>query len=177
LWRWNAAEREAAVEEILACCGSRVWAEAMAARRPVAGLDEMLQAAREIWWDLSDADWMEAFRSHPRIGESKEESNDGSNVGSNDAKASTKSREWSADEQRKVTDGGDEMKTELAEANRTYEEHFGRLFIVCATGKAPSEILEILRSRLQNDDAAEMREAADEQLKITELRLRKWMGE
>ena len=165
LGRWNAAEREAAVEEILACCGSRVWAETMAARRPLAGVDELLEAARGIWWDLSDADWMEAFRSHPRIG------------GSSDAKASTKSREWSAQEQRNVADGGDDVKMDLAQGNRAYEEHFGRIFIVCATGKAPSEILEILRSRLQNDDAAEMREAADEQRKITEMRLRKWLGE
>jgi 2-oxo-4-hydroxy-4-carboxy-5-ureidoimidazoline decarboxylase len=165
LWRWNAADREAAVEEILACCGSRVWAEAMAARRPFASVDELLEAAREIWWDLSDADWMEAFRSHPRIG------------GSSDAKASTKSREWSAEEQRNVADGSGEVKTELAEANRAYEEQFGRTFIVCATGKAPSEILEILRARMQNDGAAEMREAADEQRKITEVRLRKWLGE
>jgi 2-oxo-4-hydroxy-4-carboxy-5-ureidoimidazoline decarboxylase len=69
------------------------------------------------------------------------------------------------------------VKGALAEGNRSYEQRFGRIFIVCATGKSPSEILQILRRRLQNDEAAEMREAADEQQQITQLRLRKWLGE
>jgi len=166
LARWNGAERNAAAEEILACCGSRVWAETMAARRPFWDVDELLQAARTIWWDLSDADWLEAFRGHPRIGETH-------TVGT----ASAQSREWSSEEQRMVAGVGDDAKVALAEANRAYEERFGRIFIVCAAAQSPSEILQILRQRLQNDDAAEMREAADEQSRITELRMRKWLGE
>jgi len=166
LARWNGAERGSAVGEVLACCGSGVWAETMAARRPFGDVDELLHAAREVWWGLSDADWLEAFRSHPRIGEAR-------TVGA----ASAKSREWSSEEQRKVAEGGDAIKLALAEGNRAYEKRFGRIFIVCAAGKSPSEILQILRQRLQNDDAAEMREAADEQSRITDLRLRKWLGE
>ncbi|MGA2418628.1 MAG: 2-oxo-4-hydroxy-4-carboxy-5-ureidoimidazoline decarboxylase [Candidatus Acidiferrum sp.] len=166
LARWNGAERDAAVEEISACCGSRVWAETMAARRPFCDVDELLQAARNIWWDLSDTDWLEAFRSHPRIGQVRAA-----------GAASARSREWSSEEQRKVADGGGDAKAALVEGNRLYEERFGRIFIVCAAGKSPSEILQILRQRLQNDDAAEMREAADEQSRITDLRVRKWFGE
>jgi 2-oxo-4-hydroxy-4-carboxy-5-ureidoimidazoline decarboxylase len=64
----------------------------------------------------------------------------------------------------------------LAEANQEYERRFGRVFIVCATGKSAPEMLEILRHRLRNDDAAEFREAAEEQRKITNIRLKKWLS-
>jgi len=161
-------EREEAAREILPCCGARAWANAMARRRPFVDVAVLLEVSREIWRGLSAADWMEAFRSHPRIG------------GSSAAvapTATTKSREWSSEEQRNVSEGDDAMKVVLAEGNRAYEARFGRIFIVCATGKSPNEILRILRRRLQNDEAAEMREAADEQQRITQIRLRKWLGE
>jgi len=111
---------------------------------------------------------MEAFRSHPRIGESS---------AAMAVTTTTKSREWSSEEQRRVSEGGDAVKIALAEGNRRYEERFGRIFIVCAAGKSPSEILQILRRRLQNDESVEMREAANEQAEITQIRLRKWFGE
>lgn len=69
---------------------------------------------------------------------------------------------------------GDRIKRALAEGNREYEERFGRIFIVCATGKGAEEILTVLRRRLRNDEATELHEAADEQRKITQLRLKKW---
>jgi 2-oxo-4-hydroxy-4-carboxy-5-ureidoimidazoline decarboxylase len=166
LVQWNLLGREEATAEALSCCGSREWAEAMVAKRPFADLAEVLQEAGEIWWNLSDADWLEAFRAHPRIGESR-----GAGV------PSEKSLAWSSEEQRQVAESEEAVKTALAEANRSYEERFGRTFIVCATGKSPGEILQILRLRLQNDAAAELREAADEQLQITEIRLRKWLRE
>jgi OHCU decarboxylase len=166
LARWNALEREEAAREILPCCGARAWADGMARRRPFGGVAELLEAAREVWRGLTAADWMEAFRSHPRIGESRAA-----------GAATAKSRQWSSEEQQKVTAGDEEVKAALAAGNRSYEERFGRVFIVCATGKSPNEILQILRRRLQNDEASEMREAADEQQQITRLRLRKWLGE
>lgn len=110
---------------------------------------------------------MEAFRSHPRIGESRAE-----------RQVEARSAAWSAQEQIGV--GGEEAdatKAALDEANREYERRFGHIFIVCATGKSGTEILEILRRRLHNDPAAELNETAEQQRQITQIRLKRWMTE
>ena len=86
------------------------------------------------------------------------------------------SQSWSRQEQGQVTTVNQTVKTELAEANRAFEQRFGHIFIVCATGKSASEILAILRRRMQNDEDAELREAAEQQRQITQLRLKKWLG-
>ena len=161
---WNALSADAAEGEILACCGSRAWARAMVSRRPLADESAVLAASDEICAGLRDADWLEAFRTHPRIGEKKAEEF-----------ASQQSAAWSAQEQNSVTDAGAELRAGLAEGNREYERRFGRIFIVCATGKTSAEILAILQKRLQNDDRSELREAAEQQRQITKLRLRKWL--
>jgi 2-oxo-4-hydroxy-4-carboxy-5-ureidoimidazoline decarboxylase len=166
LARWNKLPAAAAVAEILPCCGSRAWAEALVARRPIRDEESLSRVSEEIWRGLTDADWLEAFESHPRIGESA------ANISATD-----KSKAWSTEEQGKVSESADGVKSALAQGNREYEKRFGRILIVCASGRSPGEILEILERRLQNDDAAELREAADEQQRITELRLRKWLSE
>lgn len=107
---------------------------------------------------------MEAFQSHPRIGESKTSHS-----------ALTQSATWSKQEQQSVTAAGDAVKIELAEANREYERRFGHIFIVCATGKSGPEILEILRRRLESAKQTELREAAEQQRQIMHIRLRKWL--
>ncbi len=164
LARWNALPVADAENEILACCGSRAWARGMALRRPLADEAALLGASDEIWRGLSEADWMEAFRSHPRIGESRPEQ-----------PVHARSAAWSAQEQSGVTAEGDRIKVALAEGNREYERRFGRIFIVCATGKSGGDILDILRRRLQNDEAAELREAAEQQRQITRIRLKRWL--
>ena len=105
------------------------------------------------------------FRSHPRIGQSRAA-----------AQARRKSAAWSSEEQRNVGSAADEVRAALAEGNRAYEHKFGRIFIVCATGKSPTEILAILRRRLQNDETTELHEAAEEQRQIAHLRLKKWLN-
>ena len=164
LTRWNFLPATAATDEILPCCGSRKWAERMAARRPLANEECVLAASDEIWRSLNESDWLDAFRSHPRIGESRP-----SNL------TLPQSAAWSEQEQRKVVDADDSLKLALAEGNREYERRFKRIFIVCATGKSPAEILEILRRRLQNDEHTELQEAAEQQRQITQIRLRKWL--
>jgi 2-oxo-4-hydroxy-4-carboxy-5-ureidoimidazoline decarboxylase len=130
----------------------------------------------EIWRSLAESDWMEAFRSHPRIGESwTSESQTGESQAPN--VASQRSAAWSEQEQEVVADAGDSTKIALAEGNREYERRFKRIFIVCATGKSPADILEILRHRLENDAHSELREAAEQQRQITQIRLRKWLQE
>ena len=163
--RWNGLPAAEAESEILACCGSRKWARSMASRRPIANETSLLSASDEIWRGLSEADWMEAFRSHPRIGESRAERPAGAQSGS-----------WSAQEQSRVAGGEEAVKAALADANREYEKRFGHIFIVCATGKSATEILAILRKRLQNDSGVELREAAEQQRQIMQIRLKRWLA-
>lgn len=162
--RWNLLSVARALNEILPCCGSQAWAQGIVARRPFPDEASVLLAANDIWLKLSESDWLQAFRSHPRIGESRA------------LKAtSPQSARWSEQEQRKVADARDSAGAALAEGNRVYERRFKRIFIVCATGKSPEEILNILRRRLENDERTELQEAAEQQRQITQIRLRKWL--
>jgi OHCU decarboxylase len=168
LARWNRLSAEEAMNAILPCCGSKDWVQRMVARRPLADEAELLAVSNETWRNLTPSAWMEAFHSHPRIGESR--------PSSLEPKSQTgQSVEWSAQEQRNVTDADAAAKIALADANREYERRFDRIFIVCATGKSVSEILEILRRRLKNDAETELHETAEQQRQITEIRLRKWL--
>jgi 2-oxo-4-hydroxy-4-carboxy-5-ureidoimidazoline decarboxylase len=165
LARWNALPLEEAARELLPCCGSSVWAAAMASKRPLRDEFAMLAASDEIWRNLDEADWLEAFRSHPRIGESRAEK-----------PVKGQSSAWSEQEQQKAATAEEAIKTALKWGNREYEQKFGRIFIVCATGKSASEILEILRRRLHNDDATELHQAAEEQRQIMQIRLKQWIA-
>jgi OHCU decarboxylase len=168
LARWNVLPADEAVSKILLCCGSKAWARAMVARRPLADEGAILAASNEVWRSLARSDWMEAFESHPRIGESRA-SEPSPRTPESPAVA------WSAQEQRNVGDADAALKNALAEANRKYERRFHRIFIVCATGKSASEILAILQRRIANDKETELQEAAEQQRQITEIRLRKWL--
>ena len=162
---WNQATAADAAREILSCCGSTAWAERLTQRRPFADHASLLIVSDEIWRSLTPTDWLEAFRSHPRIGET-----------SASVEASARSATWSQQEQSRAAGMDDDIKSALAEGNRAYEKKFGYTFIVCATGKSAAEILAILRRRMQNDKETEIREAAEEQRLITQLRLKKWLG-
>jgi 2-oxo-4-hydroxy-4-carboxy-5-ureidoimidazoline decarboxylase len=164
LARWNAAPQEAAVQQILPCCGSKAWAQKMAAQRPFQDEGALIAASDAVWRDLDESEWMEAFNSHPRIGESKALN-----------PSALPSSAWAMQEQKEVADAGEAVKIALAEGNREYKSKFGRIFIVCATGKSAAELLEILRRRLQNDAGTELHEAAEQQRQITQIRLRKWL--
>ena len=162
---WNELGNDAAAAAVLPCCGSMRWAVMMANSRPVEEEATMLRRAEEIWWQLDETDWLEAFATHPRIGE-RETPN----------RASRQSAAWSAAEQRDVLAEDDSVLAALAEGNRRYEERFGRVFLVCASGKTAREMLETLKKRLANDEKTELREAAQQQLEITALRLKKWLN-
>lgn len=162
LLEWNRLGPEAAADVILPCNGSRAWAAGVASRSPVLTSETMFAASDEVWLGLNERDWQQAFDSHPRIGERH-------------AKAATaESAAWSAGEQsRAQADAA--TAAALTEANLEYERRFGRIFIVCATGKRAQEILRILHARIKNSAAAELQEAAEQQREITRLRLRKWL--
>ena len=112
---------------------------------------------------MEEADWMEAFACHPRIGERKA------------AHASAQSAAWSQQEQSSRNDAAERVLAELAEGNALYEQRFGFTYIVCATGKSAEEMLAILKRRLASDRAGELREAAEQQRQITQIRLGKWL--
>lgn len=149
-------------EELYKCCGSNSWVKMMMAFFPADDLVELLVDAEEVWDKCSKDDWKEAFSHHPKIGDMQ----------------SLKERfaftgQWATEEQSGVTTASEETIKALAEANRLYEEKFGYIFIVCASGKSADEMLGLLQERLKNSPAAEIEIAADEQNKITKLRLEK----
>lgn len=161
----NALPSTEAEAELLACCGSRRWARELAARRPFPATAALLAEADEVWESLAEEDWHEAFRAHPRIGERKAAPSQGARAAA-----------WSAGEQSGAASAAEDVTEALAEGNRAYEARFGHIYIVCATGKTGDEMLAILRARLANDAATELRAAAAEQAKITRLRLEKLLA-
>ena len=159
----QALSPEEAQKEFLKCCGSVRWAEAMVRlRQYTSSIDALTLLGNDMWWLLEPSDWLEAFHSHPKIGEKKAA-----------AEVSSQSKQWSGQEQAAVQIASEETLDSLAQLNRDYEQKFGFIFIVCATGKSAGEMLEILRDRLSNEPDAELRIAAAEQAKITEIRLKK----
>jgi len=158
----NSLADDQAVNELKSCCGSSRWASEIARRRPYDSFGQLTDVAADVWWQLAPADWLEAFRSHPKIGQKTAERS-----------ASARSQEWSRGEQAGMDTASEESEASLARLNEEYESRFGFIFIVCATGKSPEEMLAILRERLENGPDEELRIAAAEQAKITEIRLQK----
>jgi OHCU decarboxylase len=162
LTRLNQLPSQVAEAEFLKCCGSMNWARRMSDTRPFADFNHLTKEADRIWRSLTDDDWLEAFRAHPKIGEKKAE-----------ATQSARAQGWSAQEQSKSQKTTEATKVALAQGNREYAERFGFIFIICASGKSGEEILRALRARLVNERQDELRVAAEEQRKITQLRLQK----
>jgi OHCU decarboxylase len=166
--RLNDLPRSLAEDELLACGGALSWAREMAARRPFRDQNHLLQVADQVWRSLDRDDWLEAFGRHPRIGERK--------TGSTAPKGTQISTQWSTEEQSRVQDASTEARVRLAEANRLYEERFGYIFIVLATGKTAEDMLALLELRLHNDPSAELLIAAEEQRLIMLLRVKKLLA-
>jgi len=164
LARWNSLDPATAAREALPCCGSQTWAIELASRRPIADETALFEASRRVWLALPPQAWQEAFDSHPRIGQSHAQTH-----------ATEESLRWSAQEQGTAISEDETTKLALEEANRRYEQKFGRIFIVCATGKTSADMLAILETRMKNDAPTELREAAEQQRQITQLRLRRWL--
>jgi 2-oxo-4-hydroxy-4-carboxy-5-ureidoimidazoline decarboxylase len=160
-WRLlNDADPAIARRLLHACCGSSAWVERMLLRRPFHDAAGMLAAARDEWFALSTAEWREAFAHHPKIGDL-------------DAMQPrfAATRQLSEKEQAGVGTAPDDVLAALAEENRLYEQKFGYIFIVCATGRSAAEMLSLMRERLANDAEKEIRIAAEEQARITGIRL------
>ena len=156
----NLLQPEAAESEFLKCCGSKEWARQMSRQLPFRGERDLLETAEQVWWSLAPEDWLEAFRSHPKIGEQKAAT-----------QASATSLSWSRTEQKGVASASARTMELLQQLNQRYEQKFGFIYIVCATGKSSEELVKILQERLANEPETELRIAAAEQALITQLRL------
>jgi 2-oxo-4-hydroxy-4-carboxy-5-ureidoimidazoline decarboxylase len=149
-------------EELTKCCGSAAWVNKMLPFFPADDLIELLEDAEEKWFECGEADWKEAFASHPRIGDIESLK-----------KKFASTAQWASGEQSGVSSASLQTIEALAKGNKEYEDKFGYIFIICATGKSANEMLDNLKDRLKNDPEDEIEIAADEQNKITKLRLEK----
>lgn len=162
----NNLTKETLLAELGKCCGAATWVSSMADDVPFLSENHLLKKAETIWSDECNVtDWLEAFTFHPKIGDVKS---------LQQKFASTK--DWAAGEQAGVQKANDDIIAELAEGNKKYEEKFGFIFIVCATGKTAEEMLNLLNDRLANDYEEEIKIAAQEQNKITQIRLKKLLA-
>ena len=157
------SEARAAFER---CCGASRWVEAMMAARPFGSFPAVVAASDDAFDELEEGDWLEAFRHHPQIGDVSEL-----------RKKFASTAAWAGAEQGGTAVASEATLAALAEENRAYRDRFGYIFIVCATGRSADEMLGLLRMRMGNHADAELAIAAEEQRKITGLRLMKLLAE
>lgn len=161
LERVNELSPEEVRAELLLCCGVGRWAKRVADGWPYGSVEELRQAADEAWRELDKDDWRRAIDHHPRIGERP------------DGDRFRATRGWSRKEQSGLATASNETRERLAVGQRAYEEKFGYIFLICATGKSGDEMATELEARLCNNPATELAVAAEELRKITILRLEK----
>ncbi|HWR33971.1 MAG TPA: 2-oxo-4-hydroxy-4-carboxy-5-ureidoimidazoline decarboxylase [Chitinophagaceae bacterium] len=162
LHEFNILPEEQLIEELKKCCGSSAWVNKMLLFIPADNMIKLLEEAENQWWKCSEADWKEAFAHHPMIGDINAIK-----------KKFAATAQWASGEQGGMNASPGETVKALAEGNRLYEEKFGYIFIVCATGKSAEEMLGLLQERLKNKEGKEIKIAAGEQIKITKLRIEK----
>jgi OHCU decarboxylase len=172
----NALPAEEAEARFLSCCGSSEWARRMAASRPFSSVESLSVAADRTWRELPKEDWLEAFAAHPPIGVAGTGPSGGLHPPPNSVANSDRFRAWARQEQSGTRDADPATLAELSRLNREYADRFGRVFLVCATGRSADEMLALGRQRLENDPETELAIAAEEQRKITRLRLEKLLS-
>ncbi len=143
------------------CCGSNRWVKYMMDLLPYEDLVDVLEDAEQVWYKCDEADWLQAFNHHPKIGD----------ISSLNKLTST--ADLASSEQAGVSSANDETLAELAGLNSEYEKKNGFIFIVCATGISAEQMLAMIKQRINNDKQKELEIAAEEQNKITKLRLEK----
>jgi len=159
----HSLSQEDRLQAFLRCCGSTRWANGMCQAFPFSSDEDLHQKADEVWNALEKADFLEAFTHHPQIGASKEHLR----------KKFQSTATWSSGEQAGVSQASEDILDRLVRGNKAYLDRFGYIFIVCATGKSAKEMAELLEHRLPNEPDIELRVAAQEQAKITHIRLEK----
>lgn len=166
LQRLNGLSDDAFREALTKCCGAQRWVNQMLEQRPFQNPEQLFQVAEAVWNTLSPSDWQEAFEHHPKIGD----------INSLKAKYAN-TQAWAQGEQAGVEQATEDVLQALALGNQDYENRFGYIFIVCATGKSAQEMLSLLQARLGNAPETELAIAAGEQAKITRIRLEKLLND
>ena len=159
---FNSLTDSEAFKEFEMCCGATNWVKRIIASRPIDSKGALLKVAEEIWFSLKSEDWLEAFTHHPKIGDIESLREKFHNT-----------KSISENEQSGLNDASENTLKDLAKSNQLYEDKFGFIFIVCATGKSADQMLTLIKMRLNNNIETEMQNAAKEQNKITQLRLEK----
>lgn len=158
----NNLDEAARAEALEKCCGSSTWVQGMMRKFPFGSTEKLIREAEDVWRSCHVEDWKQAFTHHPKIGD----------LDSLKKRFASTSK-WASGEQSAVKAAGAETLIKLQKGNEAYQEKFGYIFIVCATGKSAEEMLFLLEERLPNVPEEEIRIAMEEQLKITVLRLQK----
>lgn len=160
----NVLSESDATQQFMQCCTSTTWVKKMVQAMPFTNENILVNSANDFWENLAEADYLEAFEGHPKIG----------NVNSLRAKyANTKA--LASGEQSSVNEASDAVLHALTKGNDDYELKFGFIFIVCATGKSAAQMLQLLEQRLPNNKADELVNAAEEQRKIFQIRITKML--
>lgn len=152
-------------EVLTKCCGASEWVKRLESQRPFTSFEHLHQLAEEIWFAARPKDWLEAFEHHPKIGDAKSLE-----------KKFVATKDWSNEEQKSVQSADQKTIERLVQLNDTYEKKFGYIFIICASGKSATEMLQLLEERLVNQPEEEIKIAMIEQSKITKLRLNKLLS-
>ncbi|WAM17750.1 MULTISPECIES: 2-oxo-4-hydroxy-4-carboxy-5-ureidoimidazoline decarboxylase [Rhodococcus] len=155
---FNALSVARAVDLLVQCCSSTVWAQRMAAGRPFPSADALYTAAENVLGDLTESEVDAALAGHPRIGDRADNPS-------------------SAREQSAVAAADDDVRARLRAGNEEYEQKFGHVYLVCASGRSAHELLDVLRDRLGNDSATERKILRTELAAINRIRLERLLGE
>ena len=165
LEEFNQLDTEQCRKLLFNCCGSSSWTNEMLRNFPYASFDALEEQAVIIFQNGTEQDWLEAFSHHPRLGDRKNLEN-----------KFAATRHWAGEEQAGTAAAAESILSQLVQANLEYENKFGFTYILCATGKSASFMLESLQDRLPNQRMVELTIAMEEQNKITKLRLKKLLS-
>ena len=155
----NVAEPQLAERALLACCAARRWADELVVRRPYHDLQTLEQVSDAVFAELTWADIQQGLAAHPRIGDRPH--------------GESTEATWSRDEQ---SAAAGQLEDQLRAGNLAYEERFGHVFLICATGLSAETIFDALTTRLRNDEQTERDVVREELRRIAALRLAKLVG-
>ena len=159
LARFNALEEHAARAALLEACASTAWAGRLLAARPYATADDLYTASDSAMAELTAADLAEAMAGHPPIGRPRP------------------GDPTSAREQRGMSGASEDLKAEMLELNLAYQEKFGHVFLICATGRTGEQMRDAVKERIGNAPEQERETVRTELGKINRIRLARLVEE
>ena len=159
---FNDLSEKEAIKLLEQCNTSEKWCKNVAGMRPFGDFDALLETADEVWSQSTESDLLQAFEGHPEIGDVSTLREKYRNTAAS-----------AGHEQSGVNNAREETLQALSRDNKAYKDRFGFIFIVCASGKSATEMLQLLQNRLPNTREKELQNAAEEQSKITHIRLKK----